>query len=738
MESASLPANGTAIPLALTVAQRRAVESVEPLICITGAPGSGKTVALAARARAARQRGREPVVICSHPSGCRVFEEALAVLRPESSGEDSSNEEPFLVATLAEHAVRWLGGGYFGSQSTPQPAIGGRGVAPELVARAASGLLNMTWPLFARADVDLDLPYLGRPEAFLDEAASLFSLLQRTLVSPQEFEEGCSAGLAAFYGHDVERAQMLVADPAVVRRASARGREALRASAEALGAQRNAERDTAALLLQLYKDYQAVAAHAPTRPSANLLDALVAWLRIDGAARDAIVADIGEIIVDDAEDAEAALVPLLRELRQVRAVPLVLAGWEPGRIDGFEGRRSALGGFEAAARFELPPLHAAAQVTVGRFPSDAPEADWIAQRIQELLRSEVAPETIAVLTRGTDSALAYAMGLRERGVPAAKPSAALERDAEMADLLALCAVVDDPEDQEHLLRVLGSPLVGLNDASLWALCRDPAEGLQLSLDVGPQGAAAAGSAAKPGMLAHNMQSGAADGTLTESARTRVVALRERLHAWRRRCITLTPVQRFLYLAEAGGFRAQWGRSAAFERARLDEDCARVAKAVEAASYAGARDFPSIARFIEDEVVALVPARRCAGAVVTEPIVAVKADRFDHVFVAGVAHERFPRIYTSHAMAFSRTYGLIIRENVAKGASQTAKFAWYYAKFGAKGMYLDEERRALAYALSRARVSAHASGYGTPPYWARDHDLLTTLDGGRAAHAASSA
>jgi superfamily I DNA/RNA helicase len=114
--------------------------------------------------------------------------------------------------------------------------------------------------------------------------------------------------------------------------------------------------------------------------------------------------------------------------------------------------------------------------------------------------------------------------------------------------------------------------------------------------------------------------------------------------------------------------------------------------------------------------------------VTESIVAVKGLRFDHVFVAGVAHERFPRIYTSRAMAFSRTYGLIVRENIAGGAAQTAKFAWYYAKFGAKAMYIDEERRALSYGLSRARIGATATGYGTPPYWAREHDLLAGLEG----------
>jgi len=54
--------------------------------------------------------------------------------------------------------------------------------------------------MFARAGINLDLPHLSKPEVFLEEAASLFTLLQRARVTPEEFEEGCAAGLAAFYG----------------------------------------------------------------------------------------------------------------------------------------------------------------------------------------------------------------------------------------------------------------------------------------------------------------------------------------------------------------------------------------------------------------------------------------------------------------------------------------------------------------------------------------------------------
>jgi superfamily I DNA/RNA helicase len=725
MENASLRVSDGATgldvrALSLSAAQERVVRAAGATMLVVGPPGSGKTTALAARALARRACGVEPLIICSHDSGTNAFLDAIECL--------GADREQWRVATLPAIAAQWLSQAYLASASAGSVVVGGRGAAREILSHAARGLLDMTWPLFARSDIDLDLPHLSRPDAFLDEAAVLFSLLQRSRVTPEEFEEGCAAGLAAFYGEQTERAVVLLQDPAVLKRASARGRDACRASAQALAVQRRAERDLCAILVQLYREYRAVAASEPVRAAEDITDAVVRWLCDDEPACKTIASAIGEIIVDDAEDAEPGLASVLEILRRHRQVPVVLAGCEAARVDGFEGRRSALASLGAAERIELPPLAAPATLDVARLHDEREEADWLAQRIRELVACGVAAEKIAVLSRTEHAAAIYAQHLRERGVPASKPGSRLERDDEMADLLALCAIVDDPLDQEHLLRVLSSPLVGLSDASLRALCRDPGERRQLSLEVGVAPPAAATISPPPGTLARNMDSGEADGMLPETALERIVTLRTNLRAWRAECRRRSPVERFVYLAGAAGFRDRWHAAPPGERERLRGDLERTAQAVAQAaiSYA-ASDFRVIARLIEDEVVALGPAPVVAGAVVTDSIVAVKGRRFDHVFVAGVAHERFPRIYTSRAMAFSRTYGLIVRENIAGGAAQTAKFAWYYAKFGAKAMYVDEERRALEYGLSRARVSASASGFGTPPYWAREHDLLAGLE-----------
>lgn len=719
--------------LALTSAQQQVVAAQSAVVVAIGPPSSGKTTALAARAMVVRKSGGDPLIVCSHESSCQAFREALTRL---SSADDDVRS--YRIGTLAEHAARWLCSAYLAAGVAPQIGIGGKGATRRILEEAAKGLLDMSWPMFARSDINLDLPHLSRPEVFLDEAASLFSLLQRSRITPEEFEEGCAAGIAAFYGEQTERAVVLLQDHAVRKRASGRGRDACRASAESLAAQRRAERDTAAILGQLYRHYRIAAAGAASRSAEDLIDAAARWLSADEGAAQAIAAGIDAFIVDDAEDAEPGLPALVQILRRRRAFPLILAGHEASRVDGFEGRRSALASFSGAERIKLPPLVPPPTAQLRRFEDEAAEADWLARQIGDLLRDGARPERIALVSRTEQAAARYAKLLQERGVPAAMPRGMLEREGEIADLLALAALIDDPMDQEHLLRVLSSPLVGLSDESLWILCRDPAERQQLALDVGASGPARPSATPKPDTLARNFQNGGADAALPEATRATITVLRDDVTRWRADCCHMSALQRLVYLADAAGFRDRWLAAPASQAKRLLEDLRRVAHAVsQAAAVGGSRSFDAIARLMEEEVVALPPAEHVTGAVVTDSIVAVKGMRFDHVFVAGVAHERFPRIYTSHAMAFSRTYGLIVRENIAHGAAQTAKFAWYYAKFGAKAMYLDEERRALAYGLARALVSATASGFGTPPYWAREHDLLAGLENGAAQEAPDS-
>lgn len=706
----------------LTPAQERVATSREPTLAAIGPPGSGKTVALAAFAVACRKRSVDPVIIVSHESGTQAFGDALKAL-----GADPSE---FRIATFSGHVIQWLRSSYLSSSVATPLWIGGDGATRAIVAEAARGLLDMTWPMFARSDINLDLPYLSKPETFLDEAASLFGLLQRSRIGPQEFDDGCAAGLAAFYGERTERATVLIADPALRERASHRGRAALRATEAGLAVQRKAERDICAILGQLYRDYQQVASRANFRAPEDLVDAAARWFSKDPQAAASIAAPIDTVIIDDAEDSEPALSAVLEALRRHKDIAVVAAGFEGSRIDGFEGRRSLLSALEGAQHVDLPPM-VMPPTAVERFGDEAEEFEWLARSIGTLISSGCPPETIALLARSVDAAAVYARQLQSRGLPALMPASMLQNPKEMADLFALAAIVDDSFNQEHLLRVLSSPITGLSDASIWVLCRDPVSSSQLTLDVGvtPLDEPKKVDASEM-ILARNVLGGGVDDALSEQARLSLQSLRADLTRWRRDCASMSVPQKLLFLADAAGFRARWHATAAYERERLNDDLERIVEAATVVTAAcGYSSVSNIEDLIDEHVVRIRSAQRPAGAVVAESIVGVKGLHFPHVFVAGVAHERFPRIYTSHAMAFSRTYGLIVRESVARGAAQTAKFAWYYGRFGAKDMYLDEERRALAYAVSRGRSSTTATGFGTPPRWAKDHDLLSGLKGG---------
>ncbi|HXW50405.1 MAG TPA: 3'-5' exonuclease [Candidatus Acidoferrales bacterium] len=702
---------------ALSPAQER-VLGCEGMAVVTGPPGSGKTTALAAYAAKNLASGKTPCVVISHESGRLAFRRALDELGCDPNAPN--------IGTLGEHAARWMRDAYLDADAAPFVDVGGPQATQAIVLMAARGLLDMTWPMFARSDVDLDLPYLSKPDTFLEEASSLFRLLQRSRVNPQEFEEGCARGLGAFYGEQTERAWALLADRSLQQGTSKRAREAMRADARVLSRQRKAERDVGAILVQLYREYLEAARASAWRSTDDLLDACVSWLERDAIARERLAGSIGALLVDDAEDGEPSLGAIIGLLRSARALPVVLAGWDAARIDGLHGRRSALRGLEQAERISLQALAIAPPSAARRFQDEDQEIGWLRGAIAELIEEGVAPDRIAVLTRDADAGAHYARRLQSLGIPALMPSTRLERPVEMADLFALAIVVEDPLDQAHLMRVLSSGLVGLSDASLRAMCREPGERQQLRLEIGEElNASGAGTRPPPETLARNMFDGSVDASLSDAARAAVRSLRADLERWRRICATMSRTEQFAYLAQSAGFVARWQGADAHERERLSSDLERTIGAIATAESAMPElSFADIEELLEDEVVRVAPAKPTVGAVAVETIVGCKGLRFDHVFVSGVAFERFPRIYTSHAMAFSRTYGLIIRENVASRASQTAKFAWYYARFGAKTMYLDEERRALAYGLSRGRSSATATGFGVPPPWARDQDLLT--------------
>ncbi len=701
----------------LAPALGKVVDAPEGITLVTGPPGSGKTTGLAARALRHAQVA-PALVICANASGVRAFRAAL-----ERFGQGHAVH----VGTAPEHCLRWLRSHHALAGVHPDVSAGGEHAAWEIVNEAAAGLLDMSWPELQIADLDLNLPFLSRPEKFLEEAGNLFRQLRGARIAPDEFDRGNAAGLTAFYGDEVEAALAKCADPALNSRVSRRGREALRANAAVLQQQKRAERGLAVLLGRLYREYVRAARSAAALSDEDILDECIRWLSADSASARAVAASYSAILVDDAQDAHAALSDLLIVLAAAGMADITLAGWPDGAIDGLEGRRSALGALQPGEHIELAPLVPSPPAALARYASEGEEVREVARSIADLLAQGAQVRDIAVLTRSADAAAIYARQLARADLPMDAPLERFARPREIGDWLALAAVVDDPYDHEHLLRVLASPLLGLGDASVYALCEDPEAVTQLALDVGVgDERKRPGGGRRRTALGRNVLEGTVDERLPEDVRERVVRFRARLAQWRERYAELSPAGALARLAKSAGFERHWRSADQSTRPRLTHDMLRVIEAFAGAHAGGERSLGGLVRAFEDGAVPVRPALRSAEAIACDTISGAKGERWPHVFVTGLAHERFPRIYVSHAMAFSRTYGLIVRENVAPGAAQTAKFAWYYARFEAKAMYLAQERRALAYGLSRGWRTASASGFGAPPRWAKDYDLLAAL------------
>jgi len=677
-------------------------------LCVTGPPGSGKTVALAALAARWVERGIV-IVICPNRSSCDAFAAAL-------SRYDSV--ERVAVDTLAGHLARWMRSESVASGASPDLTIGGDADSDALALDAARPILDMTWTGFRDPEFSLDLPFLARPGAFFEHAASAFRQLRRWLVEPDAFEAGCAAGLGEFYGADVEKARDRCANPSVRSRASYRGRNALAATVAQLRTQRRAERDLASVLGHVYRAYVAGARGRRVLCPVDVIAEGLAWLASDDDARARLAARCAAIIVDDAEDAEPASADLVKILRAAGDIRVAAASCAASAIDGIGGRRALA--LDDSTTIDVSATRPAAQVTANRCGDEAEEADAIAVAINRLLAEGAMPSDIVVLARDEAAAAVYARSLAQRGVPLTAPPNAWQAPADILDLLALACVVDDPYDHAHLLRVLASPVVGLSDLSLLAVCRDPTDADQLSLDVGLDDTVVGGGRGPATTtLAQNVLYGLADRRLADHARLSLAAFRTSWRTWRAACARMGPAAALAYLIDAAGFDGAWHAAAPHLRRRLRADAARIIAG--AARTSGG--LVEVARALESGAASIAPAERTDDAIACGTIVDAKGRRAPHVFVAGVSHGRFPRVYVSRAIAYSKQWGLIARENVAGGASQTAKFAWYYARYGAKQLFVEEERRALAYAVARADVGAHVSGFGKPPRWAADQDLL---------------
>ncbi|MDE2572325.1 MAG: ATP-dependent helicase, partial [bacterium] len=520
----------------LDQAQRAALEApLEAALRVIGGTGSGKSEVLIRRiVRALRVNGQTSVVILAHGDAARRrLREGVRAL-----GEDEPHVESFdaLAWRLASVHAALLG---IDPAREPIARLEARG----LFERCMEPLLAMEWDEIARGELEVELPGLGWPERFRDDAFDLLMRLIDAGISPQALREGAQRGAQAFYG----RANL--AELARRSDLTERQRASLILDEGTLEAQRRRELALAQVLTRLYRDFVA-ALDACAAPTDNALFLRLTELLL---ARPALAQEHRRrhplCLVDDAHGCLARETALLRALYGEGLAGVTLAGQEPLSTPG-EGAIDVR--LERRYRAPLPPA-----TTLYRGADAAAEARFVAAELARLIDERgLAAGRMAVIAREPRGLAAVERELIARDVPYQHlGSTTLFDDPNVLDVLALAGVARDPRDAIRLLRTLQTPVMALSDRTLYRLCAPPA---------GPQAALfeeiaeverGIRRAERREMLVRNAIAGEADEELTPQARARLRALRLALPRWREAAATLPLDALLVRIADESGYLA---------------------------------------------------------------------------------------------------------------------------------------------------------------------------------------
>ncbi|ADL20436.1 ATP-dependent helicase [Corynebacterium pseudotuberculosis] len=110
------------------------------------------------------------------------------------------------------------------------------------------------------------------------------------------------------------------------------------------------------------------------------------------------------------------------------------------------------------------------EVTLGFFPSAEKEREFVADQLAEAYKNRGESFTAAVLVRKKRHSAPIALELQSRGVPVEIVGlSGLIDIPEVADLIAIAAMLIRPQDTKSALRILAGPHVGLGAADILAL-----------------------------------------------------------------------------------------------------------------------------------------------------------------------------------------------------------------------------------------------------------------------------
>lgn len=682
------------IALELDCEQREAVEApFDACLAIMGAPATGKSTALAARAQRAQGRsGVEPLIV------------------------DRQRD-------LADYAVKIL------SDAGHDVTLIDDVEAELVFARACVPLFEMQWDELVSEQFDPEVPGLRTPQRFLGSAFRLIRRLRDANVTPAEFLAAALNGATEFYANPPN-----FSDPSLLVATKNTYHDSLAVDARELLRQHRREIDLAKILAKLYETYVSLAGQSGRMTRRDAVLAATNVLRENTKSADALRERYGFAFVDDAQDLTAAEIGLLQAIFGDALDSVTLCG-DPASAVALARRTQPEAIFALAKRHvKLQAVHRKARLEVQRLSGPEQEAAFIGDTVVDWIASGVPPERIAVVFRSVRNVELYERALLDRNVATAiSGDVNLFADRRALDAIALLWSVHDPFRHDWLMRALSGAL-GLSDASLVALCSEPPDPQRalFTFDEEPPPTVRSSrwNAKRDLRLGWNVIRGDVDDALSEDAAQRVALFRTRREAWLR----LVGSADFATLA-----RAVW-REALPREGDYDSARARTQQLIlrrllhRLNAYVAERPQTQLGdvlmyaeQRLESDLEGCEDLDAGPGFVQMLNVEAAQGRQFERVIVGNVRPGAFPLWYAPEAFLFSPKLGMIPKENVGDArASRTAKFSYYMFRNKAPQHYNDRERRALRYAMARATNTVLVSAWGTPTRGITAPELLEEL------------